>query len=270
MKKPFFICPPRTRSTILFESLKPFVYKNTDLLPIIGHSEPFLHTLQNKTMVDHNTNGSHQMEMYPIMTDQSMNIHYVYPWVFKDNKTSVLEKLKMLETARHNGNEYYIKGTYNIADAIDETLQFFGDYDIILTLRKDVTELVCSTLFATQIKMFHKVAGRELLYSKASADSITISEDTIDQIKPFMDKIGTIYNLRNTIKDATVVYYEDLDTQDKIDDCLSNIAGSTEWKDHTAQPQSIPIKLHNDYSSLITNYDQVIERITSFVDYRFK
>lgn len=274
MKKPFFICPPRTRSTILFESLKPFVYENTKLLPVVGHSEPFLHTLQNKTIIDHATDESHLMEMYPIMTSQSMNIHYIHPWVFKDNKTSVLEKLKMLDHARQNGNEYYIKGTYNVADAMDETLKFFDDYDIIITLRKDITELVCSTLFATQIKMFHKIQGREELYSNASANSITISDEIIGHIKPFMDKLGTIYNLRNTLVDANVIYYEDLDTQDKIDDCITVLSGTTKWKEHITELSStdnkLPIKLDNDYSSLITNYDQVATRIASLVDYRFK
>ena len=273
MRKPFFICPPRTRSTILFESLKPFVYKNTDLLPVHGHSEPFLHTLQNKTIIDHTTGESHLMEMYPIMTDRSMDIHYIYPWVFKDNRTSILQKLKMLEQAKQNGNEYYIKGTYNLAEAMDETLKFFEDYNIIITLRHDVTKLVCSTLFATQIKMFHKIQGREELYSNASANSITISDEIIGLIKPFMDKLGGIYNLRNTLPNASIVYYEDLDTQDKIDNCISNLAGTSEWKkdirELTSTDNKLPIKLDNDYSSLITNYDQVAERVASLIDYRF-
>jgi len=268
VKKPFFICPPRTRSTILYESLKPFVMKHTKLLPLVGHSEPFLHTLQNKTMTDHKTGEKHLMEMHPIMTDKSMDIHYIYPHVYKDNKTSVLSKLKLLAQARQSGNEYYIKGTYNIADAIDETLHFFRDYDIILTLRNDVTELVCSTLFATQIKMFHMTVGHEELYKNKSAQPVTINKETLNQIKPFMDKVGTLYNLRNTVKDITVVYYEDLDDQCKIDECISNIAGSDEWK--LDVPSSTPIKLDNDYSSLITNYDQVRERITSLTDGRFE
>lgn len=267
MKKPFFICPPRTRSTILFESLKPFVYEKTNLLPIIGHSEPFLHTLQNKTITDHRTRETHLMEMYPIMTDQSMNIHYIYPWVFNDNRTSILEKLKMLEQARRNGNEYYIKGTYNMSEAMDEVLKFFEDYDIIITLRKDIIELVCSTLFATHIKMFHKMPGHEELYSDASANRITVGDEIVDQIKNFMDKLGTIYNLRNTLVDAKVVYYEDLDSQDKIDSCIANLSGTSEIKNYVTE---LPIKLDNDYSSLITNYDQVAERITSLIDYRFK
>lgn len=274
MKKPFFICPPRTRSTILFESLKPFVYENTNLLPIIGHSEPFLHTLQNKTITDHRTRETHLMEMYPIMTDQSMNIHYIYPWVFNDNRTSILEKLKMLEQARRNGNEYYIKGTYNMADAMDEVLKFFEDYNIIITLRKDIIELVCSTLFATHIKMFHKIPGHEELYIDASENRITISDEIISQIKPFMNKLGTIYNLRNTLVDATVVYYEDLDTQNSIDDCITMLAGISDRKEYTPELLStdneLPIKLDNDYKSLITNYDQVAERIISLMDNRFK
>lgn len=269
MKKPFFICPPRTRSTILFETLKPFVYENTNLLPIIGHSEPFLHTLQNKTITDHRTSQTHLMEMYPIMTDQSMDIHYIYPWVFNDNRTSILEKLKMLEQARRDGNEYYIKGTYNMAEAMDEVLKFFEDYEIIITLRKDIIELVCSTLFATHIKMFHKISGHASLYNKASANNITISDEIIDQLGSFMDKLGTIYNLRNTLVDPKVIYYEDLDSKDKIDSCIADLAG-TDSVTKFETNNDLPIKLDNDYSSLITNYDQVAERITSLIDYKFR
>jgi len=80
MFKPFFISPPRTRSSVLFETLIPYVADNTELLPVVGHSEPFLHTVQNKTIIDGNTGTHHLAEMYPIMTDKSIDIHYIYPW----------------------------------------------------------------------------------------------------------------------------------------------------------------------------------------------
>tara|TARA_B110000238_G_C16083608_1_gene420595 strand:+ start:604 stop:1407 length:804 start_codon:yes stop_codon:yes gene_type:complete len=267
MKKPFFISPPRTRSTILYESLSPYVKEHTSLLPLVGHSEPFLHTLQNKTIIDANTNKTHLMEMYPVMTDQSMDIHYVYPWIFKDNKTSVLEKLKLLKKARNEGNEYYIKGTYNISDAIDEVMDFFSDYDITLTLRHDVIELVCSVLFATHTKLFHlRNSNRDIYESKIS--NIIVNDEVIQEIRGFVDKIGTIYNLRNDYSDLNVVYYEDTDTPEKIDDCISNIAGCDSWK--PLRPTNLPVKLDHDYSSLITNYDQIAEILTPMIDGRFK
>ncbi len=263
MKKPFFISPPRTRSTILYESLVPFVTEKTRLLPCEGHSEPFLHTLQNKTIIDSNTGLTHQMEMYPIATDKSLSIHYIYPWVFKDNRTSVIEKLKLLKKARDNGNEYYIKGTYNIADAIDETMDFFSDYDIVLTLRRDIKELVCSVLYATQIKMFHSRTSNRDLYERTKKN-ITVSDETISQIKHFMRKISILYNLKD-VYDLNVVYYEDLDTCDNIDECISNIIGTEEWKGY--RPEGMPTPLDNCYNSLINNYDQVIEEIQQYETY---
>tara|TARA_B110000908_G_C10241973_1_gene446597 strand:- start:1110 stop:1733 length:624 start_codon:yes stop_codon:yes gene_type:complete len=207
------------------------------------------------------------MEMYPVMTDHSMDIHYIYPWIYKDNKTSVLEKLELLKQAKAKGNEYYIKGTYNISEAIDEVMDFFSDYDIILTLRHDVIELVCSMLFATSTKLFHLRDNNRGIYESRTSN-ITVSDDVIQELGGFVDKIGALYNLRNDYPDLNVVYYEDIDTPEKVDACVSNIAGNESWK--SLRPTNMPTKLDHDYSSLITNYDQIAEILTPMIDGRFK
>lgn len=256
--KPFFISPPRTRSSILYSLLEPYVIDNTNLLPIVGHTEPFLHVVQNKTVIDAYTQKHHLTEMFPVMNKNCMNIHYVYPWIYKDNRTSVIEKLKLLQKAKDEGREYYIKGTYNIAEALDETLEFFSDYDVILTLRKDIIELVASTLFAVHTKMFHPSSDTLEIYQSKIDEGMKIDQNTLKDIDGFLEKVCKIYKLKNKIN-ATVVYYEDLNSQEKIEKFLTSFIGSDKWKNYNHR--YLPTKIEKDYSKIISNYDEMVEVI---------
>ena len=55
MQPLFFVCGPRTRSSILFETMQPWAEKKHGLLPLIGHTELFLEVSKNSQFYDHKT-----------------------------------------------------------------------------------------------------------------------------------------------------------------------------------------------------------------------
>lgn len=267
MIKPFFISPPRTRSTVLFETMRPYVLNNTDLLPINGHTELFLHTSRNMHLVDGKTRQSHETELYPIVSNSGIDIHYVYPWIYKDEHTSVTEKLKLLDSERQQFREYFIKGTINLHSAVDQTLDFYKDYRLVFTLRRNVVDMVISVLVAYYTKIFHARNDNIDLYKLLLDEGITVDTAVIQEFDSFISKISTIHQMVDRADaqnlDYVVSYYEDLNTQESIDNCITSILETDQWKQHAAR--NLPIKVDKDYSKVVTNYDEVATNLERLV-----
>lgn len=241
--RPLFISPPRTRSAILYESASPFIVKNTDLLPSVGHSEPFLlHTYNNSTI----------REMHPVLGDESLEYTFTTTRQYKNNHESVLKKLEMFRVAKDQGREYNFKATLNITTAMDEFLEVFGDRDIILTLRKNPVDIFYSTFYAMSIGSFH---ARNNSYEEhhSKVKKVTVNLDLVDWM---VEMVSGIYKLSDRYP---AVYYEDVETQDQINNCLSNILDTNDWMSDV--PMNLPIKVNNNYVDLIDNFEDLQDAV---------
>ena len=108
MKPLFFICGPRTRSSILFETMAPWSEQHYGLLPLKGHTELFLETSANMEFLDSKTNEKHEAELYPIAHENELRVHYIWPHVLKTREQRnkfMDETIGMLKKDRE---EYYI------------------------------------------------------------------------------------------------------------------------------------------------------------------
>lgn len=251
--RPLFLSPPRTRSTILYETMAPYVTSNSSLLPSVGHSEPFLHLAQNKTIDGYAT------EIHPVLTEKCIEYKYVFPRVFKDNKDSVLKKLDLFRSAKEEGREYFFKATLNVAVVISEFLEVFKDRDLYLTLRKNPIDIFVSTAYAMAIKIFHARESNLNTYESHTKSKIKIDLSVLELMDWVVEMVSVFYDLPNKRKNITLIYYDDMDSEQSINNVISKILKSDEWID--TKPNNLPIKIDNDYESIIENYDELLSLI---------
>ena len=136
-RAPFFLCEPRSRSSILFETAQYWAQQRYGLLPLEGHTELFLEVSRNALHLDAKTDEKFECELYPIANGAELNIHYIYPHVLKTSSARNLHKIEMLRKLRSQGKNYNIKGTMNLVHTIDPMLDFFSDRTFVITRRRD-------------------------------------------------------------------------------------------------------------------------------------
>ena len=253
MMKPLILSPPRTRSTILYETMAPYVAKNSSLLPSVGHSEPFLHLAQNKIIDGYAT------EIHPILTKKCIEYKYVFPRVFEDNKDSVLKKLDLFRSAKKEGREYFFKATLNVAVVMSEFLEVFEDRDLYLTLRKKPEDIFVSTAYAMAIKIFHARESNLNTYKSYTKSKMKISQSVLELIDWMVEMVSVFYDLPNRIKNISVIYYNEMNCDQEINNKISKIFNTDKWID--TKPSNLPIKIDNDYKSIIENYDELMSSI---------
>lgn len=241
--RPLFLSPPRTRSTILYESIAPYVTKTTNLLPSVGHSEPFLLNTYNNSIV---------REMHPRLGIKSLEYEFTVQRLYRNNLDSVLRKLQLFKDAKDQGREYNFKATLNVSEAMNEFLEVFGDRNIILTLRKNPKEIFYSTFYAMSIGSFH---ARKDRYSEHTSKVKNITVDTY-LVDWMVEMVSKIYRLTDKYQ---VIYYEDIGTDASINKTLSSLLGTDEWI--KTIPDNLPIKVNNNYVDLIDNFQDLEEAV---------
>lgn len=241
--RPLFLSPPRTRSTILYEMISQYVTKTTNLLPSVGHSEPFLLNTYNNLNV---------LEMHPKLGIESLEYEFTVQRSYKNNLDSVLKKLQLFKEAKEEGREYNFKATLNVSEAMNEFLEVFNDRDIILTLRKNPKEIFYSTFYAMSIGSFH---ARKDSYSEHTKKIKNISVDTY-LVDWMVEMVSKIYRLADKYQ---VVYYEDIETDANINKTLSMLLSTDEWI--KSIPDNPPIKVNNNYVDLIDNFQDLEEAV---------
>ncbi len=261
---PFFISAPRTRSSVLFETAQYYCESALNLLPLGNHTELFLEFSQNAEFKDAKTNTTHISELYPVLQQDNLNVHYVYPHIFANGKERNLYKLDILQQQKQKGINYNIKGTLQIADTPDEIIDFYKDRHFVITKRRNLEDYLCSFLVALTTKLFHARPNNVDRYQDILDNQVTVKSDMLDKTKKLLDYTKKLWSLERYITDldytCTVTYYEDLDTQDNIHSTLTKILGTDTWQQYLPEnyQQKIPIKIQKDYSKVISNYDEII------------
>ena len=266
-KAPFFICPPRTRSSVLFQLMQFYANQKLGLSPVEGHIELFLEFSHNNVYTDLKTGESQIGELYPVIKQNALHVHFISPPVFNTGTERNLYKLSVLQQAKTTGVNYNIKGTVNITDTPHEILDFFSDRHIILTKRRDTELYVLSFLYAFTSKLFNARDFNYDRYMEKLNTGVTVSDDVIVNIDRLLDKTIKTYKLQQLMTDKgidhSVIYYEDLNTEQKLFDKISEIYATTEWQNYLPSHyrELIPIKVEKDYTKCILNYNDIIHTV---------
>lgn len=270
MKPPFFICGPRTRSSILFETMAPWASEYYGLINLTN-TEFFMETIHNMELVDSKTNTYHNLELYPIVQDNEIKIHYIWPYVFSNRKQRNLHKLKILKKLKKQDKHYNIKGTTHITATPNKIIDFFSDRHFVITRRKDMEQNALSFLYASATKLFNARSNNIERYKSILNNGIHISNETIELLPRYFEQWQKLNNLENLLitknLDYTVVYYEEMNTKEEIYSTIDKLYKTVEWRKHLPQDidNHVPISVEKDYKDIIKNYKDVIERIRQYL-----
>ena len=194
-------------------------------------------------------------------------MHHVYPPIYNNVHTAIHDKLAQLKIAKLEGIDFNVKGTIECSKSADEIIDFYGDRKIVITKRKNVTELIASTLFAIKIKAFHLRKNNYAAYTKSLQTTVTMDDDMMQLGYEILEIVTALWDMEAKIKERNipyiVTYYEDLHTEEAIFTQLSQILETDEWIKYLAPnyKQMLPVKVDKEYHNLITNYTDIEEMV---------
>lgn len=265
MIKPFLLGLPRTRSTIIYYKIEDYATKVLNLKSIDRHPEYFLEFSNTDLYFNTKTGTTKPLELFPFVKDSKLDLKFVWPPQFESTYDRNLYKINLLKSEKSFGREYYIKGTINIFEGFQEILDFFKDRKIIITKRYDVAEMIISFVYALQIKMFHARIDNidrytELINNPILVDIKNLNLEKYISILLFVNKIEDFLTKKNY--NFTLVYYEDINTEEKLNNFISNVLETDTWKQYETKKIATPILVNKDYKKLIKNYNELKDYIT--------
>lgn len=102
-------------------------------------------------------------------------------------------------------------------------------------------------------------------YTKILADGVCIPiRDMETVLQDFLEATKKMWMVERKLARLniphTVVYYEELNSWDNIQSCITGLFGNNEWNKYLPSDWDNigPIKVDKDYSSIITNYDETM------------
>lgn len=260
-KAPFFISAPRTRSSVLFETAQYYVEDVFKLKKLGNHTELFLEFSRNAEFHNAKVGEMHSAEIYPIARQGELNVHYIYPPVFKSCKERNLHKLETLRYLKNQGHQFNIKGTVQVAESHQEIIDFYSDRHFVITKRRNIENYVLSYYTAYLTKIFHARENNHQRYMDILDNRVYVPPEQFDKAIRLLNITKQVWDLEYYLQEKglsySVTYYEDLDTQDKIDNTLTEILGTADWKNYLPDDyhKQIPIKVDKVYTELISNYE---------------
>lgn len=257
MKPLVFMGAPRTRSTILFEALAPYVEKTTGQRRIKGHTELFLEFSRNAEYRDLKTGRKAFGELLPVV-DKNLDIviHFVYPPLFETTAERNLYKLEQLEMQRLKGIDHFIKCTLEVVDTLPAVLEFYKDYQFIITKRKDLVQYCLSNIIARETGLYHARADNVDRYNQAVSweryVDLVETEQWLIELLTYTAKLWQV----DEYVDSKVVLYEDLSSDFDIRAVARDITGAPDPID--LSKGNLPIKQDLAYDQIISNYDALL------------
>lgn len=263
MTKILQISLPRSRSTIVYDLLKNY-QKSLGLKEVEGHPELFLEFGRNMEFHNIKDNEQHTSEMYPVIKNNVLSMHYVYPYILGDTKSRNLYKLELLKKQKNIGIEYQIKGTLNFANCIDEIINFFNDRKILITTRKNLIDAEMSFYFAWTTKLFHARKNNIDRYHDYLTKGVYVDPQLVKDYKPFLNQLNFIIDhLKEKKCNYEILYHEDMSNKENIISSINKIVGTDEWLKF-ANWDNLPIYTEKDYRKIIHNYDEIKELSINF------
>lgn len=268
-KAPFFICPPRTRSTVLFQLMVFYAVHELGLKTVPhGSFELFLEFNPNIHFTDIRTKDTQLGEIHPVFSGDGLDIHYMSPARYLNTAERNRHKLRVLSEAKSAGYEYYIKGTYHVVDTIDEILDFFSDRHIVITKRRDIEQYALSYIYALNSNLYNAYKTKLFDNTEQYMDTLDrgIVAENID-IQELLNNTKKVYELEDLLQqrniDYTVAYYEDMSEYSELFEIITSIYGTTEWQEYLPEDfeKYIPTRVDKEYSKCILNYNDIIQSV---------
>lgn len=258
MTKVLQISLPRSRSTVIYDLIKGY-QQSLGLNEVEGHPELFLEFGRNMEIHDIKSNQKYMSEMYPVIKNNIISMHYVYPYILGDTKSRNLYKLNLLKQQKNIGIEYQIKGTLNLANCVEEVMNFFNDRKIIITTRRNLLDAEMSFYFAWTIKLFHARKNNIERYTELLEKGVVVDPNLVSEYKPFLSQLNIIIDyLKENNYNYEILYYEDLDNRENIITSINNVLKTDAWINYTNW-EKLPIYKEKDYSKIIHNYEEIKE-----------
>lgn len=268
-KAPFFICPPRTRSTVLFQLMVFYAVHKLGLKTVPhGSFELFLEFNPNIQFTDIRTNETRLGEIHPVFNGDGLDIHYMSPARYPTTVERNLYKLGVLSEAKSAGFDYYIKGTYHVVDTINEILNFFNDRHIVITQRRDIEQYVLSYIYASNSNLYN--AYKTELFDNTDQYMDTLKNGIVAQnidVSDLLNNTKRVYELEPLLQknkiDYTIAYYEDMSSYQQLFNIITSIYNTEEWIEYLPEDYEkfIPTRVDKDYTKCILNYSDIIENV---------
>lgn len=266
-RPPFFLCAPRTRSSILFETMMYWANDYYGLLPLHNHMELFLEISKNVLAHDAKTEKSFETELHPVVRPDGIHVHYIWPPMFNNSVERNSYKLNVLEELRDQGKHYNIKGTINLIHTAEQAVEFFSDRHFVITKRRSIVDNTVSFAYAYMSKLFSARKNNMQLYLDKLEQGVTIPQQLLDRIPNHIKEMKQLEDMELLLEKKgipySIVYYEDMNTEEQIDQTITDLYDTNSWKaslpDNIADLQTIHVE--KDYSKVIKNYDQLVEYI---------
>lgn len=266
-RPPFFLCAPRTRSSILFETMMYWAQDYYNLLPLHNHMELFLEISKNVLVHDAKIEESFEAELHPVVRPDGIHIHYLWPPMFNNSVDRNLYKLDVLRELKNQGKNYNIKGTINIIHTPEQVVDFFSDRHFVITKRRSLVDNTVSFAYAYMSKLFSARKNNIQLYKDKLEEGVTIPQQLLDRIPNHVKEMKQLEDVEK-ILDAkhipySIVYYEDMNTQDEIYKTIDGLYNTNSWKNSLPNnvDDLLTIHIEKDYSKAIHNYDQLVDYI---------
>lgn len=233
-----------------------------------GHTELFLDVSANAVFHDAKTNEQHSMELLGVANGSNIDIHYVYPNIYETTEARVRSKLRLLQSQRAAGYEYFIKGTLEVTDALDDVLDFYKDFQIVIPMRKDMVEYCLSSVTAWFSRIFHARQNNLDYYQSVLHNGVNVdlveAEEWLTQLLQYTK---ACWNIRNKVE-TTVVWYEDMATWDGVVKSGTVITGDPHWASHISPEHftTLPILVEKQYENILPQYDSLMLIIDRVLD----
>jgi hypothetical protein len=240
--------------------MEPYALKKFGLLPLKNHSELFLFQSKNNVYEDLKTGDKNSAQLYPIASETSLDIHFIHPPVYSSIEEANLSKLKLLESEKSKGKNYWIKTTLEVVYNPKEISDFFSDRRFVLTDRKDISEFLLSTIFALKTRIFHARENNIDLYKDLISTGVMVDEKDLGRMDWVFNLLLEFKNLRKYISDRydyINVFYEDTNTKEKLFNKINDIFCTDDWRSYYKPLDFHPIKIEKDYKEIIINYNEI-------------
>lgn len=230
--KPVLFSAPRTRSSILYDLLKPWATKKLGMGVMANNSELFLTSLYGKNLS-------------PVIKSDGL-------YMENSGYMSIFDRIELL----HRG-DYFVKLNLEIYDKYKAVVDSFTDeYLFVITDRINRIDMILSFLFARKHGVFNIRNSTKHLENLLSVP-VYIDVDEVIQYKKYVSRFDEICKyIKN--RNHVVFYYEDMDTEKNTENLLDSVFGN-EWKlyinDHDRR--KAPQHVEKNFSDLIINYEEI-------------
>lgn len=265
---PFLFSAPRTRSSVINDLMLPYCIEKLGMRTINPHSELFLEVSRNQVLFDKKFGKEHHSEIYPVLNGDEITLHHVYPYILSTPQQRNHYKFDLLEVQKRKGIHYCIKGTVNCTSTLARTQEFFSDRHWIITMRKDKFNMVMSFLAAIYSGLFHCRHNNYDRYKEVIGKGFEVPLDGLYKgLTGFLKDVNTMWGcaqeLENQGVQVTKVYYEDLDSYDKIFKFIDKALGTDDWQNYLKPDweKTVPIVVEKDYTKIFTNYKKVEAKV---------